>query len=140
MRPDYAENLLQILVENSMRILRFGFGVDVAESTFFEIIDLLRSKPELKNTFLEMAKSTMQSSEPGLLDAGMAPRELVELVAHELQWDEIRSLSEERIRNKFNGDRNRARGDIAESVIDAFGEDWEDRIFYRRLSANDGKS
>lgn len=133
MKLEYSEKLLEILVENSMRILRFGFGLDNVESTFFEIVDLLRSIPELKRPFLAMVEVTMNSNEPGRLDVGMAPRELIELVAHELKWDEIRFLSEERIRNRFNGDRDSARGDIAGSVIDSFDECWEDREFYKRL-------
>jgi hypothetical protein len=133
MKLEHAEKLLEILVENSMQILRFGFGLDNVESTFYEIVDLLRSNPNLKRSFLAMVRITMDSDEPGRLDAGMAPRELIELIAHELKWDEIRFLSQERIRNKFNGDRNIAQGDIAESVIDAFDECWPDREFYKRL-------
>ncbi len=133
MKLERSEKLLHILIENSMRLLRSGYGMNNVESTFFEIIDLLRSNPDLKNSFLKMAEVTMSSNEPGLLDPGMAPRELIELVAHVLQWDEIRSLSEERIRTIFNGDRDSARGDISINVINAFDKSWEDREFYVRL-------
>jgi hypothetical protein len=133
MKLERAEVLLDILIENSMRILRPGFGMDNVESNFFEIVDLLRSNSDLKKKFLEMTRITMSSDEPGRLDVGMAPRELIELVAHELQWSEIRSLSEERVRIRFGDDKSSARGDIAMSVIDAFDKDWGDRQFYRHF-------
>jgi hypothetical protein len=135
MNSEWARKLLDLLVENSLRILRAGFGVNSVESVFFDIIGLLRSHPTLKPYYLERVRATLMLPDPGLLDAGMLPRELIELSAHELQWDELRHLANERIQRVFGNDSALAVGDIAQTVLGAFRSDWPDREFYRHYSS-----
>lgn len=134
MNLEFARTLLDILVENSLRILRGGFGVNWVESVFFDILDLLRAQPALKAYFLDRVKATLALPDPGSLDAGGLPRELIELAVHELQWEELRQLANERIRKAFGGDSALAIGDIAQGMLDAFKTDWPDREFYKRYS------
>lgn len=134
MNPEYARVLFELLVENSLRILRAGFGVNWVESAFFDIIDLLRAQPALKAHFLQRAKATLTSPDPGLLSTGMLPRELLELAAHELRWMELRELANDRIRKVFRGDTALAVSDVSHAMLEAFRPDWPDREFYRRYS------
>lgn len=134
MNFECAQTLLNILVENSLRILRAGFGLNWVESVFFDILDLLRAQPALKADFLERVKATLVLPDPSRLDAGMLPRELIELAAHELQWEELRQLANERIRGVFGGDSALAVSDVAQAMLGAFKADWPDREFYKRYS------
>ena len=43
-----ARKLLDIQIENALRILSAGFGVNHAEATFFDTIQLLREEITLK--------------------------------------------------------------------------------------------
>jgi len=131
-----SRRLLDILIENSARILRAGFGVNRAESTFFDVVDLLKENSSLKSYFLELVDYTFAKKDSGALDAGMVPRELIELVAHEVRWKEFLDLAESRIRKVFHGDGSLAVGDVAHGVIDAYKNDWRDREFYKRYGGD----
>jgi hypothetical protein len=132
---DCAKILIGILIENAARILRAGFGVNTAEHAFFAVIDLVREHPVLKQDLLDRVAITLRQSDPGLLNEGMVPRELIELVAHEMRWDELRELAEQRVRDKFRGDWSFAIGDISRGIVEAQSDSWEDRDFYQRYRA-----
>lgn len=127
-----AKTLMEILIENSARILRAGFGVDCAESTFFSVIDLVRKHPALKPDLLDRIAITLCEKDAGQLNTGMLPRELIELIAHEMQWDELRELAEKRVRDIYHGDWILAISDISHGIIDAQSNNWQDRDFYER--------
>lgn len=139
MDRESSKELFEILVDNSKRVLRAGFGLNQVESTFFDIIELLQNNSSLKEDFLASARISMEARDPGVLDAGILPKELIELVAHEMRWTEIRSLAEMRLQSMFSGKRELAAGDIALSVMDAFDDDWPDREFYRRYDMSSTK-
>jgi hypothetical protein len=132
MDPDFSRKLLNILIENSVRILSNGFGVDRAEATFFDVINLLRNEKYLKSDFLKMAEKTLGKRDASGLDSGDVPRELMELTAHEMRWPELQALAEKRVVEYFHGDRGLAIGDIATSIASAYKDDWLDREFYNR--------
>ena len=134
MNIEFARTLLDILVENSLCILRAGFGVNWVESVFFDILDLLRTQPTLKAYFLERVKATLSLPDPGRLDAGMLPRELIELASHELRWEELRQIAKDRICGVFEGDSTMAVSDVAHSMLEAFEADWQGRELYKRYS------
>ena len=129
-----SRRLMVILVENAARILRERFGVDRTESVFFEIIDLLRDESALRVPFLAMVEKTLELRDPTGLEEGCIPRELTELVAHELRWPELRQLADARIVRYFGGDRSLAASDISVSIDEAYRNDWEDREFYKRYA------
>jgi hypothetical protein len=131
---DFAiqQKLLRLLVANAQRILNAKFGVNAAEVTFFEIVELIRSEQNLKATFLEMAGETFLQPDGWGCTEHAAPLELVELVAHEFRWPEIADLADKRIEKYFKGDRSLAIGDIAMRIRAALSDDWEDREFYAR--------
>ncbi len=135
MDSDDAKRLLDILIENAARILRAGFGVNSAESAFFSVIELMKTMPELKPYFLDHAAHTLGADDPGMLNKGRVPEELLELVAHELRWEEMQDLAEDRIHKRFGGDVNRALGDVSRRIIDANSRTWPDREFYSRYRA-----
>lgn len=128
--------LLAILIENGRRILDAGFGVDRAEATFFDIVTLLRERPDLRESFLERVQCTLRSRDPSGLDEGFVPRELTELASHELRWREFEELANERLNRFFHGDRKLAASDPARSIIDALQDSWEDREFYRTYAGS----
>lgn len=132
----YAEKLLDILIDNSSRILRAGFGINYAESALFAVIALLKENPSLKDYFLSLILQAFRVDDPGSLREGTVSVELIELVAHELRWDEIRLIAEDRVRKVFSGDYNRAIGDISKRIIEAFDDDWSDREFYKHYQSN----
>jgi len=132
MDTEYAKNLMGILIENSARILRAGFGVNSAEHAFFAVIDLVRQFPLLKIDLLERVANTLNHGDSGLLNEGMVPRELIELIAHEMQWKELQELAERRVCDKFHGDWACAISDISSGIIRAQSKTWEDRDFYER--------
>jgi hypothetical protein len=129
---EQSKKLMDILIENSARILREDFGVNFAENSLFSIIDLLKNQPKLKNHVLGRIATTLRELDPGLIDLneGQVPTELIELIAHETRWAELRTLAEERISSKYNGDWRFARGDITQRILDAMEDNWENRDFY----------
>lgn len=129
-----AQELLKILVENSARILRANYGVDRAEASLFAVIDLLRERQDMKGEFLMMLQNTLHKRDPCGLGKDDVPRELIELATHELRWPEFRALAEMRIQNVFGGDSMLTNGDVAQGIIKAYDNDWEDREFYGRYS------
>ena len=58
MNSEYAQKLLDIYIDNSSRIMNAGFGVNMAESSFFDVVRLLREESSLKICFLERVRST----------------------------------------------------------------------------------
>ncbi len=134
MEYEGAEILLDIMIENSARILRAGFGVNHAESAFFAVIALLQADTGLKNHFLNRVESALNLRDPGCLDEGVPPQELIELVAHEMRWEELNIIAERRVRNMFDGDWSRAAGDISQHMIEAQNDNWPDREFYEHYS------
>lgn len=133
----HEKRLLEILVGNVARILREGFGVNSAESALFSVVDLLRTgSPELKEHFLGLADATLAISDPGSLEEGIVPIELLELVVHELKWRELQGLAEKRVIEKFGGDLSRALGDVSRRIFDASSTDWLDREFYARYQSD----
>lgn len=132
MDVESSRKLLEILIDNASRILRAQFGVDRAEATFFDIIELLREEPALREGFLVMVHKTLERRDPSGLGEGDVPRELTELAAHELRWPEFQTLAGERLQRVFRGDAALAINDVAHSIGETYRDDWEDREFYRR--------
>ncbi|MEO6395189.1 MAG: hypothetical protein ABIO40_04695 [Devosia sp.] len=135
MDVESLRKLLVILIDNASRILRAQFGVDRAETTFFDIIELLREEPALRHDFLALVENTLERHDPSGLGQGYVPRELTELAVHELRWPEFQKLAEARIQRVFGGDAALAISDVASSISEAYRNDWEDREFYRRYGA-----
>src|SRR3569623_1901010 len=104
MDTTFATKLLDVFIENALRILEAGFGVNKAESSFFDVIQLLRQEASLKKNFLERLRKTFSVRAPEQLEPGTIPVELVELVAHELRWPELLKLAQERIDKVYGGD------------------------------------
>lgn len=127
---EYSRQLLCLLIENSARILRSGFGVDRAEGNFFQIIDLLREEPSLRDFFLELVGKTLEDRDPSGLGGESVPRELSELVAHEMRWPEFMILAQKRIDRYFYGDDLLAVGDVSKGIVLALDDNWPDREFY----------
>lgn len=126
------KELLNVLLANSKRILDAKFGVNAAESTFFQVVELLRDDEALKQDFLQQSAKTFLQADGWGLEPNAVPRELIELVAHELRWPELREQADTRLLNRFRNDSALARGDIAISIRDALSDDWSDREFYQR--------
>ena len=57
----FAKKLLDVLIDNALRILGAGFGVNWAESTFFDIVRLLQRESNLRGYFLERASASGKS-------------------------------------------------------------------------------
>lgn len=133
---DRSKALLDIFIENSSKVLRSGFGVNYAEPSFFSVIDFLKEEPALKDYLIPRISSVLRENDPTSVDlkVGKIPVELIELIAHEMRWDELRALANQRIKDKYNGDWSFAPGDISQRIIDALGNKWEDRQFYKRYS------
>ena len=131
MDTNFAIRLLDVLIENALRILAAGFGVNWAESSFFDVARLLRQEDVLKQHFLERVRATFAMRVPEQLEPGAVPVELIELVAHELRWPELLEIAQERIDNVFGGDATLAVGDIAHRLPEAYDDRWQDREFYQ---------
>lgn len=127
----YAERLLDIYIQNATKILDSNFGVDCAESTMFEAIDLLRIYSELKPGFLKKVANTFALRTRDAFDYSTMPTDFIELCAHELRWPEFLELAKDRVEDFFHGDISLAAGDIAVSIRDAYRDEWLDRMFYR---------
>ncbi|MGH8051122.1 MAG: hypothetical protein ACREPB_10730 [Arenimonas sp.] len=127
---EYSKKLLTIYIENAVRILQAGFGVNHAQSTFFSIVKLLKENPELKNYFLEKVSKVMNLNDPGTMDFELPPEELVELVTHEFRWEEMSDLAQQRVDKMYKGDWSFAVGEISQRILDAQKDDWPDREFY----------
>jgi hypothetical protein len=119
---EYSKKLIDILIDNASRILNAHFGVDRAESTFIDIIDLLREDQSLEDQplkayFLAKVRKTLEGPDPYGLDEGSVPMELIQLAVHELRWPEFRALSQKR------------------RILEAYDDHWMNREFYRRYRA-----
>ncbi|MGN7831223.1 hypothetical protein ACTJI2_06375 [Pseudoxanthomonas sp. 22568] len=126
------KRLLSILVENSARILRAGFGVESAKSTLYEIVDLVRNNKELELEFINMASDFLLAPEPEMKGSNVMPLELLELAAHELRLGELVDLAMERVSYRFKGDMRAAAGDVSVRILRAASDDWEDRDIFER--------
>lgn len=135
MDVESSRKLLGILVDNGSRILQAGFGVDRAESSFFDVINLLREDQSLKGDFLARVRTTLERRHPWGAEEGSVPRELIELAAHELRWSEFSELADARLQGVFGGDTVLARSDMVHSIPAALADDWEDREFYRHYDS-----
>lgn len=133
-----AQQLVTIYVDNARRVLRAHFGVDRAESSFFDVIELLREEPNLTPFFIHAVRDSFIQHDPRSLEEWVLPRELVELAAHELRWPEFAEIARERIELLYKGDESLAASDPAMAVLAAYDPAWEDRQFYRRYQASAG--
>ncbi len=132
MNSEHAQKLLDIYIDNSSRIMNAGFGVNMAESSFFDVVRLLQEESSLKICFLERVRSTFAVRDAWRLDPGFVPIELIELVAHEFRWPELLPLASERIAKYFHGNATLAIGDIAHRLSEAYDDNWQGRTFYAR--------
>jgi hypothetical protein len=133
----FGIRLLDVLVENCSRILSQGFGVNWAESAFFDVIRLLRQNDELKDYFLLKVQATfaLRTPEiltPEILTPNTVPIELIELVAYEFRWPQILELAYVRIDSFFNGNESLAANDIEHRLTRAYEDNWPNKIFYER--------
>jgi hypothetical protein len=128
----YSKQLLNIHIENSNRILDSNFGVNHAEPTFFAIIKILRNTPELKSFFLEKVERFMCLPDPSGVHQDLPSQELIELISHELKWQELVALAYNRVNIRYKGDWSFAAGEISQSILDAMKTDWPDRMFYEK--------
>lgn len=128
----FGIRLLDVLVENCSRILTQGFGVNWAESAFFDVVRLLRQNDELKDYFLLKVQATFALRTPEILTPNTVPIELIELVAHELRWPQILELAHSRIDTFFNGNESLAANDIEHRLTRAYEDNWPNKIFYER--------
>jgi hypothetical protein len=133
-----AKRLLSILIENSVRILAADFGVDRAEPNFFQIVDLVREHPALKEVLLSHIAATLKEPHDAILRSDLPPRELIELLVHEFRWPEFDSMRERRLAELFSGDARLAAGDMYHHIADAQRDDWPDRDLYARYRSKDG--
>lgn len=129
---DLSKELLDILIENSSRILVAGFGVNwAAESSFFNVVRLLQDEVHLREYFGQRVRETLSLRDPGV-ELGQVPIELIELVAHEFRWPELLEMAEQRVGMFYRGDARLAIGDRAGHIREAYNDDWENREFYDR--------
>jgi hypothetical protein len=136
MDEDRAKELLDILLENTSRLLNADFGLNYVAATFFDVVNLLRDEPFLKGCFLERVRATFVKRDAWYSDAMSVPIELVELVTHEFRWNEILDMANERVNAYFGGDKSLAFGDISQRVFAAYEADWEDRDLYDVVLSN----
>ena len=134
MDEKFGITLLETLIDNSLRILAAGFGVNWAESSFFDVVRLLQQEEFLKKHFLKRVRTTFAMSAPAQLESGAVPIELIELVAHELRWPELLELAQQRIDLIFGGDSVLAISDIAARLPEAYDDSWKDREFYQKYT------
>lgn len=132
---DASHQLLNLYVDNARRILDSDFGVDRAERAFFDVIELLREEPRLRDVFVGDVRKMFLEHDPRGLGEGAIPRELVELATHELRWPEFGEIARQRIEKRFGGDAIMAASDPATTVLEAYDSAWEDREFYRRYQS-----
>jgi hypothetical protein len=128
---EYARILLGILIENSARILRAGFGVDRAEAALFAVLELLQEEPQLRRDFLEQVSATLDRQDPWGLEVDSVPRELIELAVHELRWSEFLKIADAKLQGTGR-DVSAAAERMAVAIRSAYAENWPDREFYRR--------
>ncbi len=132
MQKEKSEKLIIEIINFSRRILLQGYGVNSVEFCFFEVIEIVRSNKDLQKFLLKKIKHSFDSKDFDAIPEGSVPAELIELIAHELRWEELKHLSVERIVSVFHGDRSKAINDVSIKVIDAFSDNWADREFYKK--------
>lgn len=130
MDANSAKKLLNVQIENALRVLDAGFGVNHAEAIFFDIVRLIEREPALKAHFLSRVEHTFNFPDIGSLCPGMVPGDLIEFIAHEFRWSELQELAKKRVKKLFGGDMALAIGDISGRLDEAFRDDWPDREFY----------
>ncbi|UCV08560.1 hypothetical protein [Dechloromonas denitrificans] len=130
MDTNQARKLLNIQIEHLRLILGSGFGVNHAESTMFDIINIVKENNGLRGYFIELISETLTKPEIGYLDSNTVPGELIELATHELRWPEFQALANNRIDKLFAGKSALAISDISRKIADAYSDDWPDREFY----------
>lgn len=126
----HSEKLLDLLIENTRRILHEGFGITHAEHSIIAVLEILENEPALKAAFLQRVGQTLQKRDAWGLGDGDVPRELIELSAHHFRWPEFVDLAEKRLKGLFGGDKRLAASDVFTTLTAALEADWEDLEFY----------
>jgi hypothetical protein len=125
MEKKYALRLLDIYIENAVRIFDGGFGCDRAENAMFAAVDLLREDESLRPDFLSRVSDTLSKADVWRTDSDTMPLELIELAIHDLRWPEFHQLIKTR-RSLFPLDTKHF------SLTAAFDPDWCGREYYQR--------
>ncbi|WP_313200384.1 hypothetical protein [Rhizobium sp.] len=125
MEKKYALRLLDIYIENAVRIFDGGFGCDRAENAMFAAVDLLREYESLGPDFLSRVRDTLSKADVWRTDSGTMPLELIELAIHDLRWPEFQQLIETR-RSMFPLDTKHI------SLKAAFDPNWCGREYFQR--------
>ena len=88
------------------------------EDSFERVLDYIKRHPEVRETaealFIEA------------LDWVLDPWELIAFCMHELRWQSVRDAVETRLALS----RNQREKPILRSILEAFEDDWVDRVLY----------
>ncbi|PZQ57039.1 MAG: hypothetical protein DI555_02650 [Novosphingobium pentaromativorans] len=120
-----------IFIENCRRILSANYGVDRAEAAMFDVVDLVREHPGLRQVLLTKVRNTLAKDDGSGYLPDEIPSELIELAAHEFRWPEFETLASDRVARFPH-----AWCDIGRGIADAMADGWEDREFFRRYKTN----
>jgi hypothetical protein len=97
-----------------------------------EILVLLSTNPKLKAMFIEQLKAIISSyrtaRETGEV---ILPVSVIAYCMHELRWAEIFDFCKKENVEFYS----QKQATTLVEIIDAFNDDWEDKIFYRRYRA-----
>lgn len=106
------------------------FGEDKLEPLYIDFLELLSSneehRPQLAQRILNVMKGYRNARE---VKGRLLPGTAIAYAMHELRWDEIFSFADYENREFYS-----LRMDTTMSnLMDAYSDEWEDRIFYERF-------
>ncbi|MFC5474727.1 hypothetical protein [Paraherbaspirillum soli] len=107
------------------------FGEDQLEPLYVEFLEFLKNNAECRQELIELIVGIMQKYRTARETKGrLLPGTAISYAMHELRWPEVLTFANSENKEFYS----QRMATVMAHIIDAYSDDWEDRIFYQRFS------
>lgn len=107
------------------------FGENELEPFYIELLEFLRQNERYRPQLVELILGEMRRYRTArTVKARILPGMAIAYVMHELRWPEVFNFAQAENR-EFYAERMET---VMSNLMEAYTDDWEDRIFYERFS------
>lgn len=104
-------------------VLNTEYSFDLAEPHYVRCLEIIDRQAVSRSNVIALIESLFASK--SISD------EPVAVLVHKLRWPEFRVWAEKELRKL---DRPKVNGRPLEKILAAYGDDWENRVFYKMFS------
>jgi hypothetical protein len=133
------ERLTSILNEAYKILHQENLGLNHVEPLFQQVLEIVHNDSNAREWFLEeMAREVVSGGQVANQELDMPMNfidaDLICFIAHATRWGEFSDACNQRKLEQGYLSKLPGSKDIADMVIDALADDWEDRDFYQAFS------